>query len=99
MTERRENMAGILENIFITPIGGTDMQAVVEVEAIAGEGLLGDRYCQRSGHWTGIDKCEVTLMQAEDLEAIIAHRLAEISTPQFNPHRPGAVQRFSLNRF
>ena len=63
-------MGGIVERIFITPQGGAGMQAVQQVEAVAGCGLRGDRYCQRSGYWTGVDECEVTLIEAEDLDEI-----------------------------
>ena len=48
------------------------MQAVAEIEAVAGQGLREDRYWKRSGYWTGIDECQVTLIESEDLEAITA---------------------------
>ena len=46
------------------------MQRVDQVEAVAGGGLRGDRYCERTGYWTNVDECQVTLIEAEDLEAI-----------------------------
>src|SRR5438270_12015020 len=46
------------------------MRRVDEVEAIAGRGLEGDRYLQRTGYWTGVDECQVTLIQAEALDEI-----------------------------
>ena len=65
-------MSGALLKIFITPEGGVTMQAVEEVEALAGCGLKGDRYCRRSGYWTDVDECEVTLIESECLDEIRA---------------------------
>ena len=63
-------MSGAVVKIFITPAGGIMMQTVEQVEALAGCGLQGDRYCKRSGYWTGVDECEVTLIESEALEEI-----------------------------
>ena len=63
-------MDGIVEKIFISSAGGADMKAVEEVEAEAGCGLRGDRYSKKSGYWTGVDECEVTLIESEDLDQI-----------------------------
>ena len=65
-------MDGAVLRIFITPAGGDTMQAVEEIEALAGCGLRGDRYCKRNGYWTDVDECEVTLIEAECLEEIRA---------------------------
>ena len=65
-------MDGAVVEIFITPAGGDTMQRVEEIEALAGCGLRGDRYCKRSGYWTDVDECEVTLIEAECLEEIRA---------------------------
>jgi MOSC domain-containing protein YiiM len=61
---------GIIEKIYIAPQGGVNMQAVGEAEALAGSGLRGDRYCQKSGYWSGVDECQVTLIEMEHLEEI-----------------------------
>lgn len=63
-------MHGTVEQIFIAPAGGAAMQAVNEVEALAGCGLRGDRYCTRSGYWTGVDECQLTLIEGEGLDEI-----------------------------
>lgn len=64
-------MAGIVEEIYVAPEGNADMQRVAEVRALVGGGLEGDRYCEGTGYWTGLDYvCEVTLIEAEDLEEI-----------------------------
>ncbi|MFQ5913799.1 MAG: MOSC domain-containing protein [Nitrospinota bacterium] len=63
-------MQGVVERIFIAPAGGVNMQEVDQVEALANRGLLGDRYLERTGYWTGVDECQVTLIEAEGLEEI-----------------------------
>jgi len=63
-------MGGVIENIFIASKGGEPMQALTEVEAIEGRGLRGDRYLERTGYWTSVDECQVTLIQGEDLDEI-----------------------------
>ncbi len=63
-------MQGKVERIYVAPQGGIEMQKVSQVEALAGCGLEGDRYCSRTGYWTDVDECQVTLIAAEDLEDI-----------------------------
>ncbi len=63
-------MKGKIEKIYVTPAGGQAMEAVREAHALTGRGLQGDRYCEKTGHWSRWDECEVTLIQAEHLEAI-----------------------------
>ncbi len=63
-------MRGTIEAIFVVAAGGQPMQAVNEVVALEGCGLKGDRYCSRTGYWTGIDECQVTLIQGEHLDKI-----------------------------
>ncbi|MBM3516408.1 MAG: MOSC domain-containing protein, partial [Alphaproteobacteria bacterium] len=48
----------------------TVMRECAEIQALAGRGLEGDRYCERRGYWTNVDECQVTLIAAEDLDAI-----------------------------
>jgi MOSC domain-containing protein YiiM len=55
--------------IGLRPARGTDMDAVDEVEAVAGRGLSGDRYHAAGG---GSGKRGVTLLQAEHLPVIAA---------------------------
>ncbi len=83
-------MNGIVEKIFITSAGGADMEAVEEVEAEAGCGLRGDRYSKKSGYWTGVDECEVTLIKSEDLEQI---RLQTGVRVENGEHRRNLVTR------
>ena len=57
-------MAGTIEDIFIAPTGGAPMRRVHLVQAEAGAGLTGDRYRDRTGYWTNVDECQVTLIAA-----------------------------------
>jgi len=79
-----------VEAIFITGRGGEPMTRVAEVEAIAGRGLAGDRYLKRTGYWTSVDECEVTLIAAEALEEISAKTDVSVSHGQ---HRRNIVTR------
>ena len=64
-------MPGTVEEIYVAPEGNVDMQRVAEARALVGGGLEGDRYCKGTGYWTKFgDVCEVTLIEAEDLEEI-----------------------------
>ena len=83
-------MSSVVENIFIAPQGGVNLQPVEEIEALAGCGLRGDRYCQRNGYWTGVDECEVTLIEAEALEEIHATTGIQV---QNGEHRRNLVTR------
>jgi MOSC domain-containing protein YiiM len=62
---------GIIEAIYVTQRGGNHMESLTQVEALADLGLKGDRYCTGSGYWTGIDECQVTLIEGEDLDEIV----------------------------
>lgn len=76
---------GAVISIHIAPAAAAAMVEVHAVEAIAGRGLAGDRYCQGIGtfsHWPGKGR-EVTLVESEALAALPAEcRIA-----------PGAARR------
>ena len=59
-----------VENIFFASQGGVEMKSVEQVEAMEGSGLRGDRYSEGTGYWVPLDICQVTLIEAEDLETI-----------------------------
>ena len=63
---------GELIGIFIAPRKRDNLQAVVQVEAIAGRGLVGDRYFLQDGTFSKKDSPdrEVTLIEIEALEAL-----------------------------
>ena len=65
-------MAGIVEDLFIAAGGGEPMQRVEQVMAEVNAGLGGDRYRARTGYWTGVDECQVTLIAGESLDEIAA---------------------------
>lgn len=65
---RRQPRAGRLEAILLAERAGTPMQAVDGADAIAGQGLAGDRYAAGTGWWRATDGCQVTLIHAEHLE-------------------------------
>jgi MOSC domain-containing protein YiiM len=60
---------GQLIGIYVAQRKGGDLQAHDRVEAVAGRGLVGDRYCLKEGgkHKPGR---EVTLIEAEALDAL-----------------------------
>jgi MOSC domain-containing protein YiiM len=62
--------AATVREIFITDRGSAPMQRVDEVEAVEGQGLRGDRYMLRTGYWSGVDECQVTMISADAIEAI-----------------------------
>lgn len=62
---------GVVEAICIAPEAGLPMRMVERVEAIAGKGLLGDRYAAGAGSFnkkTGVGIRQVTLMNARFFE-------------------------------
>ena len=65
-------VAGSIEGIYIAPRGGAKAERVGEARVLEGRGLAGDRYSEGTGHWSrfGIRACEVTFVEAEDLEAM-----------------------------
>jgi MOSC domain-containing protein YiiM len=80
----------VVENIFIAPVGGSQMQRVPNVEAVQGKGLTGDRYAERTGYWSGSDECQITLIEAEGLDEIEAQTSVDVSGGQ---HRRNIVTR------
>lgn len=58
-----------VEAVFIAARGSEPMKRVQEVRAVPG-GLEGDRYLMRTGYWTSVDECEVTMIEAEALDEI-----------------------------
>ena len=69
-SENEKAVQGTIEAIYIAPSGGAAIEKLEQIETIAHRGLAGDRYCEGTGYWSGTDECQVTLIEAEDLEAI-----------------------------
>ncbi|NBC47048.1 MAG: MOSC domain-containing protein [Gammaproteobacteria bacterium] len=56
-----------LVGIYVAEHAGAKMQGLQAAEALVGRGLVGDRYANDAGHWRATDRCEITLISAEDL--------------------------------
>lgn len=65
------------------------MERVDEVRAVVG-GLEGDRYLLRTGYWTSVDECQVTMIEAEALDEIEASGVVSVADGQ---HRRNIVTR------
>ncbi len=63
---------GTLEGIFVAEHKGEALRSLEAVEAVAGQGLLGDRYYRRAGTFSkpGHADREVTLIEIEAIEAL-----------------------------
>ncbi|MEK6711836.1 MAG: MOSC domain-containing protein [Nitrospinota bacterium] len=62
---------GIIEGIYLAPIGKEPMECAREAEALAGRGLRGDRYAEGAGTHSSADPgCQITLIAAEALDAV-----------------------------
>ncbi len=83
-------MAGVVEEIYIVASGGEPMVKVDEVSAVKDGGLEGDRYMMRTGYWTNVDECQVTLIQSEVLAQIQAESDVKVGDGQ---HRRNIVTR------
>ena len=65
-------MSGTVDRIFIASREGGAMKRVMEVEAVVGVGLSGDCYAERTGYYSGVDECEIILIEGETIDAIDA---------------------------
>lgn len=83
-------MEGRVEAIFTAEKGSAPMQRRDEIEAVQGAGLQGDRYMRRTGYWTDIDECQVTLIEGETLDRIESETDVEV---QSGEHRRNIVTR------
>jgi MOSC domain-containing protein YiiM len=79
-----------VEDIYIAEKGSAPMSRVESVHALARAGLDGDRYMKRTGYWTDVDECQVTLIEGEALDEIRASGKVHIDNGQ---HRRNIVTR------
>jgi MOSC domain-containing protein YiiM len=72
ISERHDMFQGELVGIFIGPKKREPLQAIAQVEAVAGRGLVGDRYFLQDGTFSKKDSPdrEVTLVEIESIEAM-----------------------------
>jgi MOSC domain-containing protein YiiM len=84
-------------SIHIAPEAGAPMQAVTEIEAVAGKGLRGDRYFSQHGTYSGKHDLsrQVTLIEMEALEALA--RDYRISLLPIESRRNIATRGVALN--
>jgi MOSC domain-containing protein YiiM len=59
-----------VETIYTTPEGSAPMEEVERIETVARQGLRGDRYMKGTGYYSGMDECEVTLIESEAIAEI-----------------------------
>jgi MOSC domain-containing protein YiiM len=83
-------MAGAVDAIYVTAKGGEPMMKVDEVRAVVDGGLEGDRYMARTGYWTNVDECQVTLIEGEILDLIVADSGVKVGDGE---HRRNIVTR------
>lgn len=79
-------MSGVVEGIFIAEGAGRPMTAVAEARAVAGRGLTGDRYHDRTGYYSERPSPgggrELTLIEAEVLESLAAEHDIELAAQE-----------------
>ena len=88
---------GQLTAIFIAGKKGIDLQPIDRIEAVAGRGLVGDRYFLKEGTFSAKDgpDREVALIEAEALEGLA--REYEITLEPFQAHRNLLTRGVPLN--
>lgn len=74
-TRRKSGPPTLVERIYVCPDKGLPMQEVSAVEAIAGQGLAGDRYALNRGTYSGKrhNRRHVTLISAAKIAEANAH--------------------------
>jgi MOSC domain-containing protein YiiM len=83
---------GEVVSIFVAEKAGMPMALRQEAKAIAGRGLEGDRYFDKTGHWSNTEGegREITLVEVEAIEALAREKKIEIA--------PGKVRRNVVTR-
>lgn len=73
-SEATGEFTGRVQAIYVTPSAGEPMQALTEAEAIAGEGLVGDRYLKGTGYYSRRPMPDggrqITLLETEELNRL-----------------------------
>jgi MOSC domain-containing protein YiiM len=84
----RSSETGVLVAIYLADAAGEAMRECDQALARADRGLTGDRYAEGRGFWRLTDGCQVTLIQAEDLEQAARRHHLDLSQGQ---HRRNLV--------
>jgi MOSC domain-containing protein YiiM len=65
---------GRVEAIWIAEHAGAPMRSLDRVEAVAGNGLAGDRYATGAGHWSAMRRAGdgLTLIEGEVVDRVVA---------------------------
>ena len=65
---------GHVAGIYLADAGGLPVRSVAQIEAVAGQGLQGDRYLTGRGEWSYDVRLrnDVTLIATEELEAVVS---------------------------
>ena len=84
---------GIVECIFVAPNRGAPMVEVTAVEAVAGEGLKGDRYLEAANRRS--PDYQITFIEAENIEAFT--RDTGVAMSPGMPRRNVVTRNVSLN--
>ena len=85
---------GRVEHIFIAPLKAAPVKACQRVEAIAGLGLEGDRYCDPRMRDPG-EETQVTLIEVEHIEAFV--RSTGLAMRPDGPRRNLVTRGVALN--
>lgn len=93
---KRKPRQARLEAIFIAPSAGESMRAVDSIQALAGQGLEGDRYALKQGYWKVTEACEVNLISEQDLQQA-KRRGAPASLEQGNHRRNLVISGLSCS--
>jgi MOSC domain-containing protein YiiM len=80
---------GTVAALWTAPEGGAPMERRESVTAVPATGLRGDRYAAGTGHYSGVDGCQVTLVAGEALDAVADAGLAVAA----GQHRRNVVTR------
>lgn len=84
---------GSIRHIFISPSRGAPMQPLLQVEAIAGSGLRGDRYADAGNRRS--DDYQLTLIEIENIEAFV--QASGLALAPHEPRRNLVTQGVQLN--
>jgi MOSC domain-containing protein YiiM len=91
---------GTVEGVFVTPESGGELDERDEVEALAGQGLRGDRYFREAADGTALDRdpddgFDLTLIEREAVEA--AEREGDLSLTPGEHRRNVETRGVALN--